>query len=190
VGKVFLKNIEELSMRANRVLVADGWYWVSTDINNREGVFWSRKTVRLLRKVLREARGVYEFEIRGLRVEADHVSFYIKAADGFMLPAVMQWVKQTFAVRYNVGHGRTGHIWGERYWSVVLGCDPPGSAGVCDLMAADWIEGAEAAEGGDGADEMAALERVQSEGSHHAAKRAKTPRVPPGSPHRNAPPTA
>jgi hypothetical protein len=45
-------------MRANRVLVADGWYWVSTDINNREGVFWSRKTVRLLRKVLREARGV------------------------------------------------------------------------------------------------------------------------------------
>jgi hypothetical protein len=70
-------------MRANRVLVADGWYWVSTDINNREGVFWSRKTVRLLRKVLWETRGVYEFEIRGLRVEADRVSFYIKAADGF-----------------------------------------------------------------------------------------------------------
>jgi hypothetical protein len=25
----------------------------------------------------------------------------------------------------------------ERYWSVVLGCDPPESAGVCDLMAAE-----------------------------------------------------
>jgi REP element-mobilizing transposase RayT len=176
-------------MRANRVLVAKGWYWVSTDINNREGVFWSRKTVRLLRQVLREARGVYEFEIRGLRVEADRVSFYIKAADGFMLPAVMQWVKQTFAVRYNVGHGRTGHIWGERYWSVVLGCDPPESAEVCDLMAADWVEAAEAAEGGE-ATGMSALERVQGEGSHHAGKRAKNSRVPPGSPGCTAPPTA
>jgi hypothetical protein len=33
--------------------------------------------------VLREARGVYEFEIRGLRVEDDRVSFYINAVDGF-----------------------------------------------------------------------------------------------------------
>jgi hypothetical protein len=106
-----------------------------------------------------------------------------------MLPAVMQWVKQTFAVRYNVGHGRTGHIWGERYWSVVLGREPPESAEVCDLMAADWVEGAEAAEGGEAAG-MAASERVQSEGSHHAGKRAKNPRVPPGSPECAAPPTA
>jgi hypothetical protein len=142
-----------------------------------------------LRKVLREARGIYEFEIRGLRVEADHVSFYIKAADGFMLPAIMQWIKQTFAVRYNVGHGRSGHIWGERYWSVVLGCDPPEWAEVCDLMAADWVEGAEAAEGGE-ATGMAALDRVQDEGSHHAGKRAKNTHVPPGSPGCAAPPTA
>jgi REP element-mobilizing transposase RayT len=192
-GKVFpKKHDEELSMRANRVLVADGWYWVSTDINNREGVFWSRKTVRLLRKVLREARGVYEFEIRGLRVEANRVSFYIKAANGFMLPAIMQWIKQTFAVRYNVGHGRTGHIWGERYWSVVLGCDPPESAEVYDLMADDWVEGAEAAADGGGGEAtgMTALDRVQSEGSHHAAERAKNPHVPPVAPGCTAQPKA
>jgi REP element-mobilizing transposase RayT len=176
-------------MRANRVLVAKGWSWVSTELNNRERVFWSRKTVRLLRKVLREARGVYEFEIRGLRVEADHVSFYIKAADGFMLPAIMQWVKQTFAVRYNAGHGRTGHIWGERYWSAVLGREPPESAEVCDLMAEGWVEGAEAAEGGE-ADMITASDCVQDEGSHHAGKRAKNPRVPPGSPGCATPPTA
>jgi hypothetical protein len=68
---------------------------------------------------------------------------------------------------------------------VVLGCDPPESAEVCDLMAADWVEGAEAAEGG----EMAASDRVQSEGSHHAGKQAKNPRIPPGLPKRAAPPT-
>jgi hypothetical protein len=56
-------------------------------------------------------------------------------------------------------------------------------------MAADWVEGAEAAEGGE-ADDVAALERVQSEGSHHAGKRAKNPRILPGSPGCAASPTA
>jgi hypothetical protein len=63
-------------MRVNRVLVPKGWYWVSTDINNREAVW-------LLREVLCAAHGVYEFEVRELRVDADRVSFYINAADGF-----------------------------------------------------------------------------------------------------------
>jgi hypothetical protein len=36
-----------------------------------------------LREVLCGARGIYEFEERGLRVEAGRVSFYIKTADGF-----------------------------------------------------------------------------------------------------------
>jgi REP element-mobilizing transposase RayT len=70
-------------MRANRVLVAKGWYWVSTDVNNREGVFRLPLEVRRLRTVLRDARKIYEFEVRGLRVEADRVSFYINAVDGF-----------------------------------------------------------------------------------------------------------
>jgi hypothetical protein len=69
-------------MRANRVLVAKGWYWVSTDVNNREGVFRLPREVRRLRTVLRDARKVYEFEVCGLRVEDDRVSFYINAVDG------------------------------------------------------------------------------------------------------------
>jgi REP element-mobilizing transposase RayT len=62
-------------------LVPKGWYWVSTDVNNREAVFRSPGTVRRLKEVFFEARKIYEFEIRGLRVEADRVSFYINAED-------------------------------------------------------------------------------------------------------------
>jgi hypothetical protein len=69
-------------MRANRVLVAKGWYWVSTDVNNREGVFRLPWAVQMLREVLHDARKIYEFEVRGLRVEDDRVSFYINAVDG------------------------------------------------------------------------------------------------------------
>jgi hypothetical protein len=56
---------------------------VSSDVNNHEGVFRLPRTVRLLREVLCEVRKIYEFEVRELRVEADRVSFYINAADGF-----------------------------------------------------------------------------------------------------------
>jgi hypothetical protein len=44
------------------------------------------------------------------------------------LPKIMQWLKQTFAVRYNLRHGRTGHIWGDRYWSEILEGEPPEEA--------------------------------------------------------------
>jgi hypothetical protein len=41
----------------------------------------------------------------------------------------MKWIKQTFAQRYNALTGRTGHIWGDRYWSAILEGEPP-EAGV------------------------------------------------------------
>jgi hypothetical protein len=50
-------------MRANRVLVAKGRYWVSTDINNCEGVFRLPLEVWRLREVLHDARGIYQFEV-------------------------------------------------------------------------------------------------------------------------------
>jgi hypothetical protein len=43
-------------MRANRVLVAKGWYWVSLDGNNHEGVFRLPRAVQMLREVPGEAR--------------------------------------------------------------------------------------------------------------------------------------
>jgi hypothetical protein len=65
-------------MRANRVLIPEGRYWVFTDVNNRESVFRLSRAVRLLREEL----GIYQFKVRELRVEEDRVSFYINAVDG------------------------------------------------------------------------------------------------------------
>ncbi|MDR0597050.1 MAG: hypothetical protein LBG14_00905, partial [Treponema sp.] len=45
------------------------------------------------------------------------------------LPAIMQWLKQTFAQRYNALTGRTGHIWGDRYWSAILEGEAPADVG-------------------------------------------------------------
>jgi hypothetical protein len=58
--------------------------------------------------------------MRGLRVEDDWLTFYLKPEDGLELPEIMKWMKQVFAQRYNRGEGRIGHIWGDRYWSEIV----------------------------------------------------------------------
>jgi hypothetical protein len=66
----------------------------------------------------------FPFQVRGLRLENDWLSFYIKPEDGLALPKIMQRMKQVFAQRYNGLEGRTGHIWGDRYWSEILEGEP------------------------------------------------------------------
>jgi REP element-mobilizing transposase RayT len=105
------------------------WYAVRTAVNNTEPLFWSKPNRDLLRQVLYEVRQIYGFELCGLRFCGPRVSFFIKPDDGLQLPEIMQWVKQTFAVRFNVLDGRTGHIWGDRYWSAIVDGPP------------EWAEG-------------------------------------------------
>jgi REP element-mobilizing transposase RayT len=112
-------------MRKPRILAALAWYWVVTAINRHEPLFLDRAAVGLFNRVLREAGKRFAIEVRHLVIQADRVSFYIKPADGFQLPVVMQWIKQTFACRYNALKRLDGHVWGDRYWSKVLKGEPP-----------------------------------------------------------------
>jgi REP element-mobilizing transposase RayT len=115
-----------MGMRSLRILKQDVWYEIHTAINNREPLFRIRQALTLFSRVLDEAGRRFVFEIRGLRLEDDQLSFYIKPADGLSLPKILKWLKQTFAVRYNVKTGRIGHIWGDRYKSVILEGEPLG----------------------------------------------------------------
>jgi hypothetical protein len=112
-------------MRSLRILKQDVWYEIHTAINNREPLFRIRQALALFSRVLDEAGRRFVFEIRELRLADDLLSFYIKPADGLSLPEILKWLKQTFAVRYNVKTGRIGHIWGDRYKSLILEGDPP-----------------------------------------------------------------
>jgi hypothetical protein len=116
-------------MRKLRFLKQDVWYEIHTAINNREPLFQLRQALALFRQVLKNTGERFVFEMTGLRLEADRLTFYIKPADGLALPDLLKWMKQTFAVRYNKMTGRIGHIWGDRYWSVILEGEPPEEAG-------------------------------------------------------------
>jgi hypothetical protein len=107
------------------------WYEIRTRVNNREPLFrLGTDTVvsvsrALFAKVFRDTEPRFVFEVRGLCLADDWLTFYIKPADGLELPAIMQWLKQVFAQRYNRAEGRIGHIWGDRYGSWILEGEPP-----------------------------------------------------------------
>jgi REP element-mobilizing transposase RayT len=111
-------------MRSLRKLKQGVWYEIRTRVNNREPLFRRYTALALFARVLRETRSRFDFEIRGLRLEDDWLTFYIKPANGLELPGIMQRLKQTFAQRYNRLTGRIGHIWGDRYWSRILEREP------------------------------------------------------------------
>jgi hypothetical protein len=124
-------------MRKKRILTQNAWYEVRTAVNNCEPLFQRRQAIAIFCRVFGEARERFVFELRGFRLDEECLSFYIKPADGLLLPAIMQWVKQTFAVRFNRRTARTGHVWGDRYWSRVLEGESPEEAGEVDWEAVD-----------------------------------------------------
>jgi REP element-mobilizing transposase RayT len=113
-------------MRKLRTLRRGVWYEVRTRINNREPLFRRSTALAIFARVLHETRRRFVFGIRGFRLEEDWLTLYLKPEDGLKLPEIMKWMKQVFAQRYNVETGRTGHIWGDRYWSRILEGEPVG----------------------------------------------------------------
>jgi hypothetical protein len=116
-------------MRKRRALKQGVWYEIRTRVNNGEPLFGQHrareKALAVFYRVFRLSRVKYAFEFRHLHLAGDLLTFYIKPADGFQLPDIMQWLKQVFAVEFSKVDGRTGHIWGDRYWSRILDGEPP-----------------------------------------------------------------
>jgi REP element-mobilizing transposase RayT len=112
-------------MRELRILQQGVWYEIQTRINNRELLFREKKARDIFAQVFHETELRFAFKIQGLSFEGDLLKFYIRPENGLELPDIMKWMKQTFAQRYNRAMERTGHIWGDRYWSLILEGEPP-----------------------------------------------------------------
>ncbi|MDR1468065.1 MAG: hypothetical protein LBT00_02090 [Spirochaetaceae bacterium] len=119
-------------MKVPRELAEDVWYEVRTEINVGEPLFRLAWAVTLFYRVLIETKAKFGFEMRGLVLNEAWLSFYIKPVNGLELPKIMQWLKQTFSLRFNIRTGRKAHLWGERYWSEILAGEPPPEAGEVD----------------------------------------------------------
>ncbi|MDR1231031.1 MAG: transposase [Spirochaetaceae bacterium] len=154
-------------MRMSRILVPDVWYKIFTAVNRHEPIFLDRDAVDLFYRTLLETGERFPCEVRHLVIQADCVSFYIKPADGLQLPEIMQWLKQTFAVRYNVMKHLDGHVWGDRYWSKILDGEPPAEESAAREAGHEECEGSVACEIAGGEIPKARLERGPPGGDSH-----------------------
>jgi hypothetical protein len=125
-------------MRKKKMFTQNAWYEVRTAVNNREPLFRRWQAIAIFCRVFGEARGRFAFELRGFALVEERLSFYIRPADGLQ-PGDHAVVEADVrgALQSACGEGRTGHIWGDRYWSRVLEGEPPEEAGVMDWAAVD-----------------------------------------------------
>jgi hypothetical protein len=88
-----------------------------------------------------------------------------------MLPEIMQWIKQTFACRYNALKRLDGHVWGDRYWSKVIDGEPLEEIVASVSGRGDCVEGS-AAEARERIPEARPREESSGDGDSHRAGEA------------------
>jgi hypothetical protein len=79
-------------MRQKRDLAENVWYGVGTAVNVGEPLFKQVLKTVFYCRVLLDAKMRFDFELRGLVLDKAWLSFYIKLADGYQLPEIMQWM--------------------------------------------------------------------------------------------------
>jgi hypothetical protein len=94
-------------MRQLRQLAQGVWHEAFSGVNNREPLLREPRAIALFDRVFRTMLR-FPFEVRGLLIEADRISFYIKPEDGLELPAIMQRMKQVFAQWHNLSREGSG----------------------------------------------------------------------------------
>lgn len=107
-------------MRKNRMIMPGAYYHVSTRVNRGEMIFNNRMMKQLFLQVLHEAKAKYSFRLDNFCIMGNHFHLLIRPASNESLSAIMQWVNSVFALRFNKALGFSGHVWGERFFSVVL----------------------------------------------------------------------
>jgi putative transposase len=107
-------------MRKPRDLREHAEYHVVARANRREFIFETKEIKDLLISVLRRAKLKYSFTVRNFCIMSNHFHILIRPTDGENLSRIMQWILSVFAATYNRAFGYAGHVWYDRFKSVVV----------------------------------------------------------------------
>lgn len=106
-------------MRSLRELVSGGTYHVTARINNKEHHIRRNLCKEMVLEILAKLQKEMGFKIEHFSLMNNHIHLIITTLD-FELPKIMQRLLMTYAIRYNKRYNRTGHVWGDRYYSRIL----------------------------------------------------------------------
>lgn len=107
-------------MRKPRRLVEGSRYHVIARANRKEFILESDKTKEMFLAVLAGARRRFRFSVDTLCIMDNHVHILLWPGRGESLSRIMQWILGVFAMRFNHRFGLCGHVWYDRFKSVVV----------------------------------------------------------------------
>lgn len=107
-------------MRKSRVLKKGARYHVSVRVNNKEMLLDSYQAKILFRSTVIRAKKKFSFSIDNYVIMGNHVHFIIAPGEDENLSKIMQWMLSVFALRFNKCFNRSGHFWGERFFSRII----------------------------------------------------------------------
>ena len=107
-------------MRKARKLKDHAIYHITAKANRSEFIFEDDYFKDMFLEVMKEAKKKYKFRIKNFTIMSNHVHIAIKPLGDSCLSDIMRWILATFAIRYNNSLKIHGHVWYDRFTSVIF----------------------------------------------------------------------
>lgn len=108
-------------MRKPRQLIRGSRYHVIARANRNEFILESHQVKQMLLTVIAQARRRYAFTLDTLCIMDNHIHLLLYPENDESLSRILQWILSVFAVRFNRHFGLRGHVWYDRFKSMVIG---------------------------------------------------------------------
>ena len=96
-------------------------YHVMARDNKGEKIFESNVIKEMFLDVAGRAKSKFKFQVYNFCIMGNHVHFIMRPAEKESLSRIMQWILSVFAVKYNKTFEFKGHVWYDRFKSVLIG---------------------------------------------------------------------
>jgi len=104
-------------MRKKREFIEGAFYHVTSRTNDKIRVFENKLGRKIMLITLQDAKDKFRFRLANFCIMPTHIHLLIEPEEGSSLSAIMQWLKNLSAKRWNCIHGSTDHLWGNRYFA-------------------------------------------------------------------------
>jgi REP element-mobilizing transposase RayT len=105
--------------RSVRIEYAGAYYHVMARGNRRESIFLDDNDRRFFLQVLAEACGQTGWRVHAWVLMGNHYHLFLETPEANLV-AGMKWLQITVARRFNIRHGKWGHLFGDRYKAILV----------------------------------------------------------------------
>ena len=109
-----------INMRKKRELIPGSRYHVIARANRKEMIFISYAQKQMFLDIIKRARKKFRFRLSNFCIMGNHVHLILMPLKGESLSKIMQWVLSVFAMAYNRILNINGHVFYDRFKSIII----------------------------------------------------------------------